>query len=460
VKPASHSSKAAVSPAREAAFDILLRVEVESSYASELLHSRTYASLKTLDHALAMELVMGVLRWQSALDSVISQASSQPLRKLDPEILIALRLGVYQLRWLSRIPARAAIHESVELVKRARKRSAAPFVNGVLRRISAGQSNAHTIHGDNAETLAESSAHPSWLVERWVQDYGLEAAHRICEHDQHAPVTAIRVRHTEAEASLLREGIELERGALLASARVVRMGDITKTTAYESGWCVIQDEASQLVALLAGHGERVLDCCAAPGGKTLALADRNPEASVVAVEIHAHRARLLVDLLGARDATVAVVAADAGALPFATQFDLVLTDVPCSGTGTLSRNPEIKWQLKLEDLADLHKRQLAILRSAMNQVSYGGRLIYSTCSLEHEENEGVVEAALAEDRAFRVVACGEELSRLRGELVFSDLGSLVRGPYLRTLPGVHPCDGFFAAVLEKTNPGTILQSPY
>jgi 16S rRNA (cytosine967-C5)-methyltransferase len=155
----------------------------------------------------------------------------------------------------------------------------------------------------------------------------------------------------------------------------------------------------------------------------------------------------------------AVVAADAGALPFTIQFDRVLADVPCSGTGTLSRNPEIKWRLRVEDLADLHARQLAILRSAMNRVSSGGRLIYSTCSLEREENENVIEAALAGDRRFRVVNCREELMQLRGELVFGDLDSLVRGPYLRTLPGVHPCDGFFAAVLEETSPEAILQSP-
>ena len=164
-----------VSPARIAAFDILLRVEREDSYASELLHSSRYAELSSADHGLATELVMGVLRWRSLLDEEISHASSQPLSKLDLEILIALRLGLYQLRWLDRVPHRAAIHESVELVKRSRKRSAAPFVNAVLRKLVASVPAAHTLSREDtpasAETLSGMYAHPLWLIQRWVDEY-------------------------------------------------------------------------------------------------------------------------------------------------------------------------------------------------------------------------------------------------------------------------------------------------
>jgi 16S rRNA (cytosine967-C5)-methyltransferase len=463
VKPKARDSNPAVSPARSAAFDILLRVERESSYASELLHSPTYDRLAALDHSLATELVMGVLRWRSLLDSHIAKSSAQPLSKLDPEILTALRLGLYQLRWLSRIPAHAAINESVELVKRARKRSAAPFVNAVLRKLASSvpdvdSSPQPAISSASVEALAASSAHPLWLVERWTQAYGLDSAFRICQHNQSVPVTAIRLRRPEAEEQLRAEGIELAPGAFLASARRVQRGDVTRTAAFRAGFCVIQDEASQLVASLVGHGLQILDCCAAPGGKTLALADRNPNADIVASEIHPHRVRLLRKLLSTADPQTAaearnirVVAADARSLPFAKQFDRILADAPCSGTGTLPRNPEIKWRLVPEDLADLQVRQLAILRSAMAQVTAGGRLIYSTCSLEREENEDVIERSLAEDSAFRVLDCRAELKRLQqeGELVWPDTSSLTRGPYLRTLPGIHPCDGFFAAILEK-----------
>ncbi|MGO8795932.1 MAG: 16S rRNA (cytosine(967)-C(5))-methyltransferase RsmB [Candidatus Sulfotelmatobacter sp.] len=451
-----------VSPARAAAFDILLRVERESSYASELLHSRTHDRLTRTDHALATELVMGVLRWRSLLDTEIVGSSAQPLAKLDLEILTTLRLGLYQLRWL-RTPARAAINESVELVKRARKRSAAPFVNAVLRKLSTANGlTIPTINNASAETLALSSAHPLWLVERWVQAYGLTAAVGICQHNQSIPVTAIRFHDSdeqaEVEDEIRAEGIELAPGALLSSTRQVRHGDITKTAAFRAGLCMIQDEASQLVASLVGQGTHILDCCAAPGGKTAAIADANPQADIVAVDLHPHRARLLKRLLGldhsgaaGTSRKVSVLVADARNLSFAGQFDRVLADVPCSGTGTLSRNPEIKWRLALENLTELQARQIAILRSAMTQVASGGRLIYSTCSLEKEENEDVIARCLEENQSFRVIDCRIELERLKqeGTLVWSDLSSLTREHCLRTLPGIHPCDGFFAAVLER-----------
>ena len=467
VKSKTKKLRPAVSTARAAAFDILLRVERDSAYASELLHSKIYDRLDPADHSLATELVMGVLRWRSLLDAEIAKYSAQPLSRLDLEILCALRLAVYQLRWLTRIPPRAALNESVELVKRARKRSAAPLVNAVLRKIAGGldvrEDSQHEISSTSTETLAASSAHPQWLLERWVQAYGMGSAYHICRQDQTIPVAAIRLRVPKAEDELCREGIELAPGALLASARRVLRGDVANTAAFRSGMCAIQDEASQLVAALVGNGTHVLDCCAAPGGKTAAIADRNPRAEIVAVELHPHRAGLLQTLLSIRNQSaknlgpIRIVAADARGLPLAMKFDRILADVPCSGTGTLSRNPEIKWRLTPADLTDLQLRQIAILKSAMERVAPGGRLIYSTCSLESEENEEVIERVLAaegarENSGFRLLDCRAELQRLKdeGELMGADISSLTSGPYLRTLPGVHPCDGFFAAILQKS----------
>jgi 16S rRNA (cytosine967-C5)-methyltransferase len=442
-----------ISPARVAAFDILLRVERESSYASELLHADTYNRLSPQDHGLTMELVMGVLRWRSRLDAEIAEASSHPLSKLDLEILIALRLALFQFRWLDRIPKRAALHESVELVKRARKRSAAPFVNAVLRKLSAAAPQPDR-SPDSAESIASTLAHPLWLVERWIQLYGIAATAEICRHNQRIPPTTIRLRTPTAEAELNAEGINLESGNLLDSARRVLSGDITNTKAFRNAEIVIQDEASQLVAILIGHAEgqvRILDCCAAPGGKTLAMADQNPTAEITAVEIHPHRARLLQNLVRGSKHKIATLIADTTNLPFTSSYDRVLADVPCSGTGTLSRNPEIKWRLKPEDLSDLQARQRAILRSALAHLSPGGRLVYSTCSLEKEENEDVIEEMLARDNSIQLLDCRSELDVLKktGDLVWPNPASLTRDPYLRTIPGIHPCDGFFAAILEK-----------
>jgi 16S rRNA (cytosine967-C5)-methyltransferase len=447
----------AVSPARATAFEILLRVEREESYAAELLHSAPLSKLSSRDHGLATELVMGVLRWQSLLDQRLAAASSQKLERLDGEVLAALRLGVYQLQFLSRVPARAAIFESVELVKAARKRSAASFVNAVLRTIAgAGAEGIIAEIGKSPDsiTLARNAAHPPWLVGRWTEHYGLEAARQICAHNQTVPGTAIHIHDDQSnddqsDAELAEAGVQLSPGRLLSAARRVLSGDVTATRAYQEGRASIQDEASQLVALLVGRGETILDCCAAPGSKTALLARRNPHAKVFATELHPHRARLLQNL--SRLPNVHVVAADARHLPFSFAFDRILADVPCSGTGTLARNPEIKWRLKAEDLHDLQSRQIAILKSALAQLAIGGRLVYSTCSLEREENEAVVEAALEGTAGFQVVDFKGEMEQLRqsGEMCWKDIASLLAGPYLRTIPGVHPCDGFFAALIER-----------
>lgn len=454
-----------VSPARAAAYQILLRVERESSYASELLHVAAYERLSARDHALATELVLGVLRWQSRLDEDLARASAKPLSRLDLEILLALRLGIYQLRCLDRVPVRAALFESVELVKRAQKRSAAPFVNAVLRKAAERTARylpALTNHGALSTVLmAQELAHPPWLVARWAKEYGFSNAQKICEYDQSVPKTTIRLRMTGLESELEQDGITTEPSSLLASARTVVTGDITKTRAFLDGRAVVQDQASQLVALLvAGRNDHrspwhVLDCCAAPGGKTLAISDRNPAAQIVAVELHPHRARLLKKRLMQADVPgkVRVLVANSESLPISSAFDRVLADVPCSGTGTLARNPEIKWRLRPEDISNLQARQVTILRSAMDHVRPGGRVVYSTCSLEPEENEAVVEQLLMGNSSFRLLDCRPEIAYLKdaGELVWSDIASLSRGPYLRTLPGAHPCDGFFAAILEKTS---------
>ena len=437
-----------ISPARTAAFDILLRVDQQNAYASELLHSGRLDKLSPADRGLTTELVMGVLRWRSWLDEVIATASARALAKLDAEVLTALRLSAYQLQFL-RIPAHAAINESVELVKRAHKRSAVPFANAVLRKIAAAKEIPPQIStATSADSLARESAHPHWLVARWIADLGMANAQAICAQDQRVPTTAIRLDGVEAEHELLGAGIELAPGALVAGARIVT-GDITRTRAFEEGRVFIQDEASQLVAALVGTGSRLLDCCAAPGGKTAALAARNPTAQVIAAELHGHRAELLRKRV--RAANVQVIQADALDLPTSGGFDRVLADVPCSGTGTLARNPEIKWRLKPEDLADLHAKQVGILRAALRQLAPGGRGVYSTCSLEPEENEAAVQEVLDGEQDYELCDCREELERLRsaGELIWRDVDSLMKGGFLRTIPGVQPCDGFFAAVIRR-----------
>jgi 16S rRNA (cytosine967-C5)-methyltransferase len=439
----------AVSPARLAAFTILLRVERESSYAVELLHGMLLDELSPVDRNLATEIVMGVLRWRSVLDETIARLSFTPFRKLDFEVLTALRMGVYQKQFLSKIPEHASVNETVELVKQAKKVSAAGLVNAVMRKVKSAAYDPHAFKLSGVDYLSSALAHPKWLVERWLALFGQDVAQKICEYDQRIPATVLRLSSAEDAAVLAAEGLQLASGCLMATARVVISGDASVTQLFREGKIAIQDEGSQLVAALVGEGRRILDCCAAPGGKTSALATRLPETEIVATEIHPHRATLLRRLVPQQN--VEVVTADALALSYGPDFDRVLADVPCSGTGTLARNPEIKWKLKPEDLLDLQLRQMAILKAAMGHVSSGGRLVYSTCSLEPEENEQVIAACLSANSHFKIIPIRAELQRLResGELVWNNIDELISGDFLRTIPGVHPCDGFFAAILER-----------
>jgi 16S rRNA (cytosine967-C5)-methyltransferase len=338
------------------------------------------------------------------------------------------------------------VHETVELVKKSGKHSAASLVNAVMRKLEPDR------HGlmRGGKGLASDYAHPEWLVEKWIAAFGAENTGRICRYDQQVPPTVVRVSGEADEEQLRAEGIQLAPGALVKNARVVAAGDVTKSRLFLSGRIAIQDEGSQLVAALVGEGSRILDCCAAPGGKTAALATALPQAEIFAAELHPHRARLLRAM--AAQPNVHVFTADAQHLPFGADFDRVLADVPCTGTGTLARNPEIKWRLKPEDIRDLQERQVAILNSALRHVALGGRLVYSTCSLEPEENEQVIERALKENRDFEIVPVRQELLRLKdsGMIVWQDVDGLASGNFLRTLPGVHPCDGFFAAILWQT----------
>ncbi len=444
---------ATASAARKAAYAVLLAVERGQAHSDDLLRGKAVRALSMADRNLATALVLGVLRWQIRLDRQLQVLLTRPNAKLDAEVRVALRMGALQLLHMDRIPARAAIDESVELAKQAGHRFAAGMVNAVLRKLAVAP--ATKFPEETAEELALAEAHPAWMVERWARSYGMEAARAICRHGQTQPALAVRLAEDAVAAELAAEGVRLEPGVLLRGARVVAEGDVTRTVAFREGRARIQDEGSQLVAELAGHGSAILDCCAAPGGKTLVLAERNPLARLVACEWSAQRVAQLRERLAGLGERVECRQADASALAERDTFDVVLADVPCSGTGTLGRNPEIRHRLRAEELARQAERQRAILRAALDAASAGGRVVYSTCSLEPEENEQVVAAVLAERPEVRVAAMRECLDALRCEGAMGDdaaerlLACVTPEGFLRLLPGVFGTDGFFIAVLER-----------
>jgi 16S rRNA (cytosine967-C5)-methyltransferase len=281
------------------------------------------------------------------------------------------------------------------------------------------------------------------MVERWIAAYGLEAANAICRYDQLPPPLTICLPLPEAEP----EGLQLEPGAFVTRARRVVTGEVAQGVR-------IQDEGSQLIAEVAGRGAAILDCCAAPGGKTVILAERNPTAVVTACDISPRRLKAMQSMLG-RQTDIRFRVLDATELPFQDQFDLVLCDAPCSGTGTLARNPEIRYRVTADDLTRQHDRQVRLLCSAMRSLRQGGRLIYSTCSLEAEENEAVVAEALGRRGGFRLFPWRRQIQalELEGTLHPGSADRLFPGSssdeFLRTLPGAYPGDGFFAVCLVR-----------
>ena len=433
-----------VSPARRLAYRVLRRLEHGTEFGADLLRAAP-ETLSDADRHLATELVLGVTRRRAQLDDVIARLSGHRLSYFDPEIVTILRLAVYQICFLERVPKPAVVNESVEMTKSARKGSAAGLVNAVLRKCEPSSVAARS------DSQVAGLAVPDWLRERWERHYGGDAASSLARWTLETPATILRV--VDGDVASMREelaaaGIRTRAASYAPRALVVDSGNITKSDAWLAGRVVIQEEASQLVTSLVRPqpGQRVLDLCAAPGMKSVGIAAELGEGVLILCDRSERRLRSMnISRLIPGDVRWGAVELDAATpLPFGVHFDRILLDAPCSGTGTLGRNPEIKWRLKPEDIERLAASQVRMLRNALGVVAPGGRLVYATCSLEPEENEQVVESALADQHHFAVMPYGQ-LSQERPHLaaMFDDHG------YFHSRPDLHGTDGFFAAVIER-----------
>jgi 16S rRNA (cytosine967-C5)-methyltransferase len=453
-----------ISVARKIAYEVLRRVEAEGAYASDVLHTELGTGVRPDDAALATELTLGVLRWRGLLDFLLERAPKKPVARLDLPVAIALRMGLYQIRFLERVPARAAVNESVELVKRARKTSAASLVNAVLRRASReAKEPLEKFLPPNISTaarLAVVHSHPEWMVKRWLARFGEPRTVSLLQANNKTPRLSCSLHHADSQNEILdalqKSGLHSESGILLKAAFAVTGGSPTRTQSFQRGDISIQDEASQAIPLLIDvqPGDRVLDLCAAPGGKTPTLARAaGKNGLVVAADRHAHRLRAMREQFKRLALpTIRLIELDAAhSLPFGIEFDRILVDAPCSGTGTLARHPEIRWRLKSEQLPELAHLQSALLAAALKQLAPGGRLVYSTCSLEPEENEDVVAQALRKFPAVSRVPANDAARSLSPHLAYSvDAKNLFDDAgQFHTIPGVYQTDGFFAALLEK-----------
>jgi 16S rRNA (cytosine967-C5)-methyltransferase len=457
-----------ISPARTIAFDVLLRVAKQNAYADDVLRAELDETVKAEDAGLATELALGALRWQRLLDFLIDRYLKKAEDVADAEVRIALRLGFYQLYFLSRVPAHAALNESVELVKRARKRSAANLVNAILRKAANerrdGMSTQDAVAKllpssmPSAERLGILHSHPTWMVDRWIRAFGETRTLALLQANNRVPSLAGYLldpsKEVDTRQLLGNTRTNILPGHLLRDAWILEGGNPSACEAVRKGWIALQDEASQAVAklLAVDPGQTVLDLCAAPGGKTLLLARAaGVNGRVVSADLHANRVRAMKERFeraGIRNVET-FVTDGAQALPFEHNFDRILVDVPCSGTGTLARHPEIRWKISSGDLSDLHVRQSALLRNALQHLAPGGRLVYSTCSLEPEENELVVrESFSVAGSDFQII---DPRDAIAGGLQASvAVESLVdANGFFRTFPGEHGTDGFFAAALER-----------
>jgi 16S rRNA (cytosine967-C5)-methyltransferase len=457
-----HNSFVPISPARQAAYRILLRIESGHDFAVDLLHRPQVSRMREADRRLATEIVMGVLRWRGELDFRIEELSGKRLNYFDAEIAAILRLSFYQIQFLTRIPKSAIVHEAVELARISGKSSAAGLVNAVLRKCEPTVRGAPD-EGREEEpgeprpemVLAAVRSLPAWLAERWSRNFGTAAMERLAWASASVPRTTLRIvggagTREEVQRQLLEDGVVTRPGRYGTGALVVESGGAPSLTIVRDGGAIIQDEASQLVAALVApkRGDRVLDLCAAPGIKAGQIATALGAGHLLACDLSSRRLATMKQLLPQQlsgDLHLNLLRLDATEkLPFGLGFDRILVDAPCSGTGTLARNPEIKWRLRPEDLGGFAERQVQMVRSALGALNPCGRLVYSTCSLEPEENERVAEAAVESNPGTRLLSANEISKEFPAlSTLFDPHG------YFRTRPDLHDMDGFFAAVIEK-----------
>jgi 16S rRNA (cytosine967-C5)-methyltransferase len=438
--------------ARDEALRILRRVEVDGAFVDRLLqHGLQQPGIGDKDQALIHQLVSGTLAWRARIDEVLDRYVKQGIRSLTPSIRNILRLGVYQLQFLDRIPPEVAVYESVELAKRYGHKGTVGLVNAVLRKVLAeGRADASAQEPRTAEEIASAYSHPEWMVRRWIEQLGIDETIALCETNNRPWPLTLRVNALKADLARLQDALRAEE-VDVAPARYASECLLVRSlppgtrlhalASYQSGWFQVQDESSALVARLVDPqpGDSVIDLCSSPGGKTthMAMLMAN-QGTILAVDLHPGRLKLVQENCGRLGITnVQNRAADGRTLHIEQLVDRVLVDAPCSGLGVLGRKQDGRWRKSEDDIARLHQLQSELLRHAATLVRPGGRLVYSTCTIEPAENEHVVEAFLRDHPHYERGAIGASVP----EELISEQG------YYRTWPQRHQIGGAFGAVL-------------
>ncbi|WPK12003.1 16S rRNA (cytosine(967)-C(5))-methyltransferase RsmB [Lysinibacillus louembei] len=435
---------------RDAALSILLAVDKNQAYSNLLLHQTIEKyKIEAKDRALLTEITYGTLQHKLTLDYYLAPFVRG---KVEAWVQWLLRLSLFQMHYLTRIPPHAAVNEAVEIAKRRGHQGIASMVNGILRSILRQGVRSTDEIQDEMERLAIATSHPQWLVERYIETYGIEqtATMLACNNlpaKQTVRVNTLKATPAEAIALLEQEGITAVQSEFLPECLTLTGGQAARTEAFKKGFITIQDESSMLPAnvLNPQPGMRVLDMCAAPGGKTTHLAEKmHNQGSVLALDLHPHKLELIDENTARLDIEIVQTAPldgrKAASILQKESFDAILIDAPCSGLGVMRRKPDIKYTKRLEDFANLQVIQLGILANAVELLKPNGRLVYSTCTIDKEENEGTVQAFLAAHPMMEAIL----LENLPQQLAEEQHNGM-----LQVFPQHMDSDGFFVAAFVK-----------
>jgi 16S rRNA (cytosine967-C5)-methyltransferase len=439
---------------RDAAIRVLSEIDNEGKFSNKLLQQYSESELSKEDIRLLRELVYGVVENRMYIDKIIRSASSVKMKKIHPMILQILRLGVYQIGFMDRIPAHASINEAVKLAKKYGHKGTVGYVNGVLRRIER-EREQHFSNDEpsSADDLAIRYSHPDYLVRLWIEQFGFEFAKKLIVANNSRPLLSLRVNTLKTDREdlmgmLKKYNLELIKGELSEDCvRVVNPENITETKEFKDGLFTIQDESSMMVTEIAGpiEGNTVLDVCSAPGGKATHIAQRmNNRGRVIARDLYAQKINLVME--NAERLGIEIIK---GQVHDATEFDeslkdmvdICIVDAPCSGFGLLRRKPDIKFNRKSEDVESLIDIQSSILNVSSGYVKSGGKLIYSTCTLNIEENLNQVRKFLERNSQFKLKAIELPHGKLISETQESG--------YIELYPHIHGTDGFFIANMVR-----------
>lgn len=440
---------------REISFNILSSIYSKNAFSNIIINKHLKDERDKRKENLVREIVYGVLENNIYIDYIISKASNIKMKKIHPKILTILRMGIYQILFMDNIPSRAAINESVNLAKKHSHKGSVKFVNGLLRNIDRNREEFMKIdEKDHMTRISIKYSHPKWMVKRWINEYGVDFTEKLCKKNNERPKLNIRVNTLKTNKkdlmnSLINEGLIVKEAEYGEDSLIIdNPSRISELEEFKKGYFFIQDESSTLVGQIMDPipGSTVIDLCSAPGGKATHLAQKmNNRGKILSKDIYEHKIKLInenANRLGINIIETGISNALEIDKSLINKADYVLVDAPCSGLGLIRRKPEIKINKEEKHIKDLANIQMEILNNAKEYLKVGGALVYSTCTIEKEENINLIKKFLEKNSNFKLVNIEDKIKERQ------NLDTLEEG-YIQLYPHIHNTDGFFISKIIK-----------